>query len=211
MVGPDNLLEWLHKLLAERGLAVGALAASTGLERKRLRRVLGGTEEMTVTEFMAIVTALDIRPEDMGLGELPAEAATPAVQLAGEPRPARVDPWGNQTRQLVEIAFELGCDFSFLADTAALQESGIPAGVLARFDGGPLLIKLDAAYHKYNKPRYTDADLTLTLSFDALYDCSFPWHAISQVAFFPMAEEPSDSPDEEQDDATSRPTLRLVT
>ena len=213
MVGPENLLEWLRKLLAERGLAVGALAATSGIERKRLRRVLGGSAEMTVREMIAIFSAMEISPEEMGLGAVPSDEFAPLMPITPEDNGPRVDPWGNQTRQLIEIAFELGCDFSFLADTSALADSGIPEPVLARFQGGPLLIKLDAAYHKYNKPRYTERNLTLTLSFDALHDCTFPWHAISQVAFFPLAEEPDTPPDSEgqDDEEPNRPTLRLVT
>jgi hypothetical protein len=210
MLGPDNLIEWIRKLLAERGLAVGALAASTGIERKRLRRVLGGSAEMTVREMVAIVGAMEISAEEMGMSALEAASASPAPVPEAQPA---VDPWGNQTQQLFEMAFALGCDFSFLADTSALTDSGIPEPVLARFNNGPLLIKLDAAYHKYNKPRYTERDVTLTLSFDALYDCTFPWTAISQVAFFPMVEEldSSPEPDDGEEETPDRPTLRLVT
>ncbi|TNE84576.1 MAG: hypothetical protein EP330_29250 [Deltaproteobacteria bacterium] len=207
------LLEWLRKTVADRGLAVGSLAASSGIERKRLRRILGGSEDMTVDELLAVTEALELTPAELGMADL--EPAAPKLEMAtNEPAGARVDPWGNQPRQLFEVAFALGCDFSFLADTSALQDSGIPGAVLARFEGGPLLIKLDAAYHKYNKPRYTDRDVTLTLSFDALYDCTFAWHAISQVAFFPVPQDPpsEDEEDEPVDDTPSgRPTLRLVT
>lgn len=205
------LLEWLRKTVADRGLAVGSLAAKSGIERKRLRRILGGSQVMNVDELMALTEALELTPDELGMAHLPEE---PAVEAVTERAPTRVDPWGNHPRQLMEVAFELGCDVMFLASTQALGKSGVPDSVLAQYDGGNLPIKLDAAYHKYNKPQYTDTTLTLTLSFDALYECTFPWSAIHQVVFFPVPMDPSTEEEEEEDapePPTGRPTLRLVT
>ena len=44
-------------------------------------------------------------------------------------------------------------------------------------------------FHVYNKPDFQSKGLTLTLSFDALYTCSFPWESISQVVFQPKKAE----------------------
>ena len=77
-------------------------------------------------------------------------------------------------------------------------------------------IKLDAAYHKYNQPLYDATAITLTLSFDALYECRFPWSAIKQVIFYPLYEAPEDS-EEDNPPAPDEPSpsggshLRLVT
>jgi hypothetical protein len=67
-------------------------------------------------------------------------------------------------------------------------------------------------YHAYNEPRYHEHGITLTLSFDALYDCTFPWSAIKQFIFFPVspdAQQPK--PDSDEDKSPSGPHLRLVT
>ena len=52
------LLEWLRKTLADRGLAVGPLSARSGIERRRLRRILSGSAEMTVEELLALTESL---------------------------------------------------------------------------------------------------------------------------------------------------------
>ena len=125
---------------------------------------------------------------------------------------AAVDPFGNQPRQLIEIAFGLGCDFLFLARITDLGSSGIPEAVLRRYENREIPIKLDAAYHSYNKPIYTDETLTLTLSFDSLYDCTFPWASIRQVIFSPVTPEAPAKKPEPPKDTTSpkKPFLRLV-
>ena len=164
---------------------------------------------MTVEELLALTESLDLSPADFGLDSVPEGAA----DLPLAPALSSVDPWGNHIEQLFQIGFGLGCDLLFIADASQLEASGIPAAVLAGYEGRDMPIKLDAAYHKYNKPRYTERNLTLTLSFDALHDCTFPWHAISQVAFFPLAEEPDTPPDSDgqDDEEPNRPTPRLVT
>ena len=99
----------------------------------------------------------------------------------------------------------------FITKIDALGSSGVPAAVLAQYKNGVLPIRLDAAYHRYNAPRYDDGGVTLTLSFDALYDCRFPYLAFQQVVFFPEPATAQPTPEPEPpapDDA--RPTLRLV-
>jgi hypothetical protein len=125
---------------------------------------------------------------------------------------AAVDPFGNHPRQLIEIAFGLGCDFLFLARASDLADSGVPEAVLRRYDNREIPIKLDAAYHQYNKPIYTDETLTLTLSFDALYECTFPWASIRQVIFFPVPPEaPAKKPEPPPENVgPKKPFLRLV-
>ena len=67
-----------------------------------------------------------------------------------------VDSLGNQPRQLFEFAFALNCDFLFMARTADLSGSKVPAAVLDRYAGRDLPIKMDAAYHSHNQPRYDE-------------------------------------------------------
>lgn len=201
----EPLLRLLRQLMKSRGLNTAALADAADQDRSRLRKVLAGTEPMLVDELLAVGQALDLSPADLGL-PTPEDFDTPP------PAPPRddeddigVDAWGNHPEQLFRVGFELGCDFMFIARTAELADSGVPRSTLDQFAERDLPIKLDAAYHRYNQPRYEPDGIVLTLSFDSLYDCQFPWSAIKQVIFFP--EPPvDDEPDEEE-----RPVLRLVT
>ena len=208
------LLEMLRSLIADRGLNTAALAQASDLDRARLRRVLSGSEDMTVEELLAITEALQLSPEELGLADVPSPEAAArgpvrVVEDDEDEDELGIDPWGNHPEQLFRVGFALGCDFFFLANADALQDSGVPQSVLSQYEGRDLPIKLDAAYHKYNQPRYGDDEVTLTLSFDALYDCTFPWEAIRQVIFFPAPPDPAEAPDEPDED--ERPTLRLVT
>lgn len=199
----EPLLKILRDLVGKRGLNNAAVAAAAGLDRGRLRKVLAGTEAMTVDELLAIGQVLEVAPEELGVGpvglDLPAEEPPPAA--AGP-----YDPWANQPEQIFRMAFGLGCDFMFLAKTPLLDGSGIPGDVLARYGDKDLPIRLDAMYHQYNDPRYETDGVTLTLSFDKLYDCHFPWAAVHQIILFPVQPEPP-----EEKPKPSAPKLRLVT
>ena len=215
----DPLLTWLRKHLADRGWNTARLAQAAGIERARARKILAGTEPMWVDELLGITRALELSPHDLEGVDLPDPSSSPAtaplrMAAAGEAVPVTaVNPWGNQPEQLVRVAFAMGCDFFLLIDTAQLVDSGVPAAVLAQYRGRDLPIKLDAAYHPYNQPRYSPADLTLTLSFDALYDCRLPWSAFKQVIFFPLPPdpEPPATAEEAPAPAPGVPHLRLVT
>lgn len=212
MGASEPLLKLIRQLMGRRNLNTAALADATGIERARLRKVLAGAEPMTVDELLLLGKALELSPGDLGL-QLPAESTEPAEE---EPPPLHavpadeddslgLDPFGNQPEQLFRVGFELGCDFLFVARPDALEGSGVPEHILSRFDDRDFPIRLDAAYHKYNAPRYDATGVTLTLSFDALYDCRFPWHAIKQVIFFPVL------PEAPEDEPKKGPVLRLVT
>lgn len=231
----DPLLAWLRELLQKRGINSAQLASESQLSRSRTRRILAGAEPMLLDEFLAITQALHLTPEDLaGVAELPpteedagapadsGEASEPphlrplppqAVEEPESPVDAAMDPWGNQPRQLVEAGFALGCDFGLILDTSQLGQSGVPASVLERHRAGLMRIQLDAAYHRYNEPRYDDESLTLTLSFDGLYVCTFPWSAIRQIVFAPAPPEATgtDEPHEPDSSGDGRPRLRLVT
>lgn len=212
----DGLLAWLRRLIETKQTSVAHVAAKTGLDRAHLRKVLQGAEPMTLDELLVVSQALEIQPTDFGLpaGTDVAEAPPPA------PPPAIADPWGNQPEQLFRTAFALGCDFYFTADTSLLADSGVPAAVLAKHPR-ELGLKMDAAYHQYNEPVYGPTGITLTLSFDALYTCTFPWRAIRQVVFWPAAPEAAPAPPPDPPEAPEPPEapappkkgghLRLVT
>lgn len=221
MASPSEpLLHHLRQLLKSRGMNTAALATAAGLDRDRVRRVLGGRDPLTVDELIVLAQALNLQPADLGL-------PTDAVELAAEdlsetPPPPKadlaaigevLDAYGNQVMQLFEVGFALGCDFFFHAHTADLQGSGVPASVLSRYADAELPIRLDAAYHADHDPRLTTEGVHLKLGFDALYDCFFPWTAIRQIRFFPARPEPDDEPEEEEETRETpagAPFLRLV-
>ena len=190
------LLSWLRDMLKQKGLNTAHVADASGIPRARIRRILDGTEDMTVDELMLLSDSLQLDPADLSsqaIAQAEAKADAPVI----EPEDTLgVDPWGNQPEQLFRIAFGLGCDFFFLADTTQLEGSGVPETVLKQYNGRELPIKLDAAYHKYNDPKYGPDGITLTLSFDQLYDCTFRWPAIKQFVLFPLAPEPPSDTDE---------------
>ena len=204
----DPLLLWLRDLIQTRGLNTAELARRAGLERSRLRRVLSGSESMLVEELMQVSSALELSPTDMGMPQLE-ELEMPDPRPAPPPPPdsPAVDPYGNHPRQLLEVGFALGCTFYFVASVDALGASGVPQSILDHHrSAGQIVISLDAAYHRDNDPRFHDDGITLTLSFDGLYDCTFPWASIRRVMFDVEADEPvDDEPD------SSGPHLRLVT
>lgn len=210
----DQVLTWLRKIMADRKVNTAALAERVGIPRARMRKLLSGAEPMLVDDLLLVSQALDISPADMGVPDLDEPAAEAAVAVAPAPAPA-ADPFGNHPAQLMRMAFDLGCDVQFVCDTALLQGSGVPAQVLDANRGRPLAIRLDAAYHAYNEPKFEDESLTLVLSFDALYTCRFPWRAFGHVTFFPAPwegitraeEHPEPTPAAQE---RPRPHLRLV-
>lgn len=216
----EPLLRWLRQLLQQRKLTAPGLAEQAGIERARVRQILAGSDPMTVDELLQISKALSLSPADLGLaGGEPSDVMPPVVdepaplddEILGTP--LALDPLGNHPRQLFEVAFALGCDFLFLIQTKDLVDSGVPKAVLDRYGDRDLPIKLDAAYHGYNNPRYDDAGIALTLSFDSLYECRFPWTSIHQFVFYPAppAPPPPEEPEEEEPPKKpGRPFLRLV-
>lgn len=141
-----------------------------------------------------------------------ARAVAPAPPPPREPDDPRyvIDPFGVQAEQIIRLAFGMGVNFRFVADTAQLKNSGVPADVLRRFPEA-MPIQLDAAYHRYNKPEYHEHGVSLMLSFDTVRSCFFPWSAIRQLILAVDAPEPV-SPDDSTPDEppAGRPALRLV-
>ncbi len=216
----DALLQWLRQMLEKRSMNVAGAAERTGIARTRLRKVLSGAVPMTVDELIVLSQALEIEASELGLAGLQEleegdenasiGVATDETEDDSDQTPS-VDPWGNQPRQLFEVAFAFGCDFFFFAATAELGTSGLPRQVLKQYEGKKVPIRLEAAYHQYNKPRYSDTGVTLDLSFDAIYTCTIPWAAIDQIVFYPAAPSAEDEPSDHDDEAPQRPHLRLIT
>jgi hypothetical protein len=211
----EPILQWFRKILKDKDLNVASLAKECDLPRQQVRKALSGKEPMTLDQLILFSDALGLSQEDLAISNLPSPAALDmAITEAAAPLDGpQVDPWGNQPEQLFRIAFSLGCNFFFLTRPEQLADSGVPSSILDRYTDTPLPIKLDAAYHAHNNPRYEKAGVTLTLSFDALYDCFFPWSSIIQVVFFPAtpSEDDHDEPSQEEPKPKGPPHLRLVT
>ena len=216
----EPVLRWLRDEIRRRGVFDATIAAKAGLEPARFRRLLAGEMPMTLDELVAVATVLDVSLEDLLDATQIDDAPEPSEDLPYDPPdpvPAAetddglsLDPEGNHPRQLFEVAFALQCDFLFLAHTGQLDASGLPKDALGRYAGREIPIKLDAMYHGHNQPRYEDDAITLTLSFDTLYECRFPWTSIRQVVFFPKPVEPKVSPPPPETNPKPRPKLRLV-
>ncbi|MFT6233309.1 MAG: hypothetical protein ACJAZO_003829 [Myxococcota bacterium] len=212
------LLKMLREWIQTKRLNTAAAALAMGVDRTRARRVLSGAEAMTVDELLALGTLLELSPEDLALTSLaepaPLKSTGPRVvpMEAESAEVLTVDPFGNHPEQLFRAAIALGCDFMFVVDTKGLEDSGLPKSTLEQYSERELPIKLDAAFHMHNNPSYNDVGVSLTLSFDALYTCSFPWSAFRQFIFFPVI---PDAIEEEEEEAPNpndgRPKLRLVT
>ena len=210
------LREWIQK----KRLNTAAAASAMGVDRARARRVLSGSDAMTVDELLALGNLLELSPEDLAITAaeappipkktMPRVVAMQAAETGDEFQ--TLDPFGNHPEQLFRAAFALGVDFMFVVATAELEDSGLPKATLEQYAGRELPIKLDAAFHVHNDPSYNDVGVSLTLSFDALYTCSFPWSAFRQFIFFPAVPDPikEDKP-EQPDPNDGRPKLRLVT
>lgn len=154
-----------------------------GMERASLKKALAGEVDLTVDQFILIAQALELSPTEVGLPEEPAAAPT------DEWTP---DPLGNLAMQSLRVGFALGVDLFCTFDATQLGGSGVPANVLSRFPE-QLPIRLEAKYHRHNKPQFGETEFTCTLSFDRLYTCSFPWTALKQVTFH-MPEEAAAPP-----------------
>ena len=207
----EPVLAWFRSTLKAKGLNTAALARTVGEKKATVRNVLAGQEPLTVDQLMAWTQALELSLEDM-VGVDSASLPEP-VERAPVPddQPVVLDPYGVQAEQAFRLAFGLSCYFAFVADTDQLGESGVPPDVLARFPER-LVLRLDAAYHRHNAPRFDTHGVTLTLSFDALHTCTLPWASIQQVILDLVPPPPSaPEPDPGQDEAEGRPVLRLVT
>lgn len=193
-----GLLRQLRALMDARKLNTAAVAQALGRPRGEVRKLLTGGLPLTVDDLVEITQALGLTMEDFGV-------VVPDIDEEAEPAvPPPSAHWDNQPRALVEFAFELGIDVMLLFDPAQLDDWNGPVAVLQQHKGQALPIQLDAAYHRHMDPGYEDDAFWVTLSFDQLYRCRFPWTAVQRVIFTPF---PPSAPEED----APGPGLRLVT
>lgn len=196
--------------MRDRQETTATLAHATGLDRTQLRRRLAGEDDLSVDDFIKVARALELSPKELGIADAadggensnaapaPTRARGLALATVGGDDPSMEedhtpDPTGNLPMQVLRLGFLLGIDLFVEIEAAQAQGSGVPAAVLTRFKD-TLPIRLESKWHKHNRPQYLDDGFRCTLSFDALYTCTFPWSAIRRVSFQLPEEAPEAAP-----------------
>ena len=201
----EKIRSLLVQLMQKKSISTAQMAQQLGIERKKLKRILGGRDLMSVDMLLQISEKLDLKPEDLsGIEKMSTSTSNTTHKKQGRQDIAspgsKEKLWEqNQARALIEIGFEQALYFTFLAHTDQLKDSGLPDYILQKF-ARHVPIQLDPLYHVHNKPDFQRKGLLLTLSFDALYTCFFPWESIVQVVFQPITatvEQDKDVEDEE--------------
>ena len=213
MTPSEQLTRFIRETAAKRGLNTAALANEAGVPRSELKHVLAGGATLTVDMLVALAGALALGPEELALlnaedldGGEPSSvspAIAPPTELVDLPE---LNPYGNHAEQILRLGFALGCDIHVVLHTDRLEESGIPSSTIDQFPD-LLPIKLDAAYHHHNDPRFLPEAIVLVLSFDSLYTTTIPWEAFDQITLIPIEPELPEIPDPSRDEGSH---LRLV-
>src|SRR5690606_20466417 len=115
-----------------RGENTATVARKLGRPRGEVRRLLTGADPMLVDDLLAITQALELSPEDMGVGG----PSTPETEGEGDgvDQAPEGPHWGNQPEALFRLAFDLGIDFVFVAEAAQLTDWGGPDEVLDGYE-----------------------------------------------------------------------------
>jgi len=204
------LIRMLREAAKNRGLNTAALAKRAGVDRGVLKQVLAGQVPLTVDLFISLAESLELGATDFSALATRTDAAPdaptfiPVAHQEATPLPL-VDPLGNHADQILRLGFSLGCDMVFMLRTADLEASGIPGSVIEKFPEH-LPIRLDAAFHQHNDPRFLPETIVLKLSFDTIYECTLPWSAFLQITVVPLTSRPTQS----EAPGDTGPHLRLV-
>jgi hypothetical protein len=221
----DPLLRLIRDLARKKAMNTAALAVESGIERGRLKHVLGGAESMTVDELLLIANALQIDARTLGMQGPDfddggkddggkddgngTESTAPAI-VPERSAPWLVDPYGNHAEQALRLGFGLGCNLWLRLDSSSLGASGIPVDVI-QSQGEMLRIQLDAAYHRHNKPVFHADHLQIVLGFGTtLHTVKIPWESFRQVALEPLPPQPQPTIDPAAPKGQGRGHLRLV-
>ena len=225
------LLAILRETIKKRGLSTAELALRTGLDRGELKKRLAGQGDLTVDEFLLVADALGLAQDAAALSKIGAipttddptgESPSPiklhslrpaAPPTEDEPEPVRsgLDPEGSPARQLLEAGFLFGLDMFIHFDRRQLDDSGVPDSVLNDRRFVELLpVRLEARWHRHNRPEFLADVFRCKLSFDALYTCTFPWRSLRQVGFTIPPEPEPEAPPKIEEAPPTRPMLRLV-
>ena len=204
----EPIIDLILKVMKDRSINTATLAKKIGIEKKILKSILRGNQPLTVDQLMLISANIELSEEYLSqlnfFSNETKEVSTSDVRE--EPKEWEPDPQGIHALQLIQLGFALGIDILFSAQTDILHGLGIPKQVLQQPQFQPKIpIRLDASFHQYYNPRYCEDGLEIKLSFDAVYDCFFPWHSIDRVSFFVEEEAPTQPPQKEE-----APFLRII-
>jgi transcriptional regulator with XRE-family HTH domain len=186
----------LREAADDRGLNTAALAKAAKIGRSELKQVLSGQLPLTVDMFVGLAETLALGATDFytltAMVQTPpaAPALSPVAHNEREALPL-ADALGNHASQTLRLGFALGCDMIFMLRTSDLTQSGIPEAVREKFPDH-LPIRLDAAFHSHNDPRFLPESLGIKLSFDSIYSCDIPWEAFVQITLIPLATGPAE-------------------
>jgi len=208
----EQLVRLLRESVDRKGLNTASLATTLGMPRSELKHMLAGTEPLTVDLMIALAEILELGPADLAilgvdvdLAEKPAplQAVRKTASLTDLPP---IDPYGNHTEQILRLGFAIGCDMHVLFHSEWLEDSNIPEGALKQFPD-LLPIKLDAAFHHHNDPKFLPDGVQITLSFDGLVTATLPWNSFAQITLIPLEPELPEIPEPPQ---PSNSHLRLL-
>jgi transcriptional regulator with XRE-family HTH domain len=201
MTPSEQLIRLIRETATKRGLNTAALANEAGVSRSELKHILSGDGSLTVDMLVLLAGVLDLGQEELtalGISSPEDEPAPQSLQAVRRQTSLtdlpELDPYGNHAEQIIRLGFALGCDIHVVLQSDRLDECGLPASTLEQFPD-LLPIKLDAAYHHHNDPRFFPDGVQLSLSFDALYTCTIPWEAFEQLTLIPLEPELSDVPE----------------
>jgi transcriptional regulator with XRE-family HTH domain len=194
----EQLIRLIRETATKRGLNTAALATEAGVSRSELKHVLAGGGSLTVDMLVLLAGVLDLGQDELAALSIssPEDEAEPHSLQAVRRQTSLtdlpvLDPYGNHAEQILRLGFALGCDIHVVLQSDRLDECGLPSATLDQFPD-LLPIKLDAAYHHHNDPRFFPDGVQLTLSFDSLYTCTIPWEAFEQLTLIPLEPELSD-------------------
>lgn len=207
----DAVLTWLRERIDARGLKTTKLAKAIGRKTPELRKMLAGDEPMLLDDFVRLGDVLGLDADDIA-GLPAADAAAPSMPTLAPLLPPDPDREPCQAELLFKLGFDMQIDIHVRFIESELGEWGGPDSARAAFVGKDMPIQLMAQYHRNMDPQLDDAGLHVTLSFDTLYRCTFPWSSVRAVTFVPFAPAPPAPPPAKKptEAAPARPALRLV-
>jgi transcriptional regulator with XRE-family HTH domain len=228
----DPLLRLLRDLAKKKGMNTAAIAVETGIDRTRLKHALGGSEPMTVDELLLVANALQFDARTLGINAPDEPEDPPPIRRGGKKRPLAdaestdddsrpsIVPEGNSpltvyadgihAEQALRVGFGLGWDMFLWLDSSKLAESGVPSDVIES-QGETLRIRLEAHYHRHNRPVFHHDHLEIVLSFGTtLHTARFPWGSFEKVALNPLVPEPDLPADDPAPKGPGRAHLRLI-
>jgi hypothetical protein len=194
----EPLVRFLRESVDRKGLNTASIATTLGVSRSELKHMLAGTEPLTVDLMIAMAEILELGPEDLTILGTDLPEAPTLLQAVRNPVAITelppIDPYGNHTEQILRLGFAIGCDMHILLHSEFLEDSNIPEDTLAQFSD-LLPIKLDAAFHNHNAPKFLPNCVQITLSFDGLVTAILPWNCFAQITLIPLETELPDIPE----------------